>query len=182
MRKLKLAMYVSLDGVVEDPAAWTMAFWDDRLSDIQEGYMFDSDALVLGRVTYEGFAAAWPTMEGTGEFGEKMNSMPKYVASRTLDKGEWNAEIMRGDVATEVEKLKAEPGGDLLIYGSGDLVDELTRHRLIDEYRLMVHPVVVGAGKRIFNGGATATLGLLDTVTTGTGVVVSTYALAGENA
>jgi dihydrofolate reductase len=181
MRKLKLAMYVSLDGVVEDPAAWTMAFWDDRLSDLQEGYLFDSEALVLGRVTYEGFAAAWPTMQDTGEFGEKMNSMPKYVASRTLDRGEWNAEIMQGDVATEVGKLKAQPGGDLLVYGSGDLVDELTRHGLIDEYRLMVHPVVVGAGKRIFNGGVTATLGLVDTVTTGTGVVVSTYTLAGES-
>jgi dihydrofolate reductase len=181
MRKLKLAMYVSLDGVVEDPA-WTMPFWDDQLSDMQEEYLFDSDALMLGRVTYEGFAASWPTMEDTGEFGEKMNSMPKYVASRTLDRGEWNAEIMQGDVATEVGKLKAEPGGDLLVYGSGDLVDELTRHRLIDEYRLMVHPVVVGAGKRIFNGGATATLGLLNTVTTGTGVVVSTYTLAGESA
>jgi dihydrofolate reductase len=117
-------------------------------------------------------------MEDTGEFGEKMNSMPKHVASRTLDRGEWNAEILRGDVATEVGKLKAQPGGDLLIYGSGDLVDELTRHGLIDEYRLMVHPVVVGAGKRIFNGGGTATLGLLNTVTTGTGVVVATYALA----
>jgi dihydrofolate reductase len=149
---------------------------------MQQDYLFDSDALVLGRVTYEGFAAAWPTMEDTGEFGEKMNSMPKYVASRTLDRGEWNAEIIQGDVATEVEKLKAKPGGDLLVYGSGDLVDELTRHGLIDEYRLMVHPVVVGAGKRIFNGGATATLGLLDTVTTGTGVVVSTYTLAGESA
>jgi dihydrofolate reductase len=117
-------------------------------------------------------------MEDTGEFGEKMNSMPKFVASRTLDTVEWNAEIMQGDVAGEVTKLKAEPGGDLLIYGSGDLVDELTGHRLIDEYRLMVHPVVVGSGKRIYNSGATATLGLADAVTTGTGVVVATYVLA----
>jgi dihydrofolate reductase len=180
MRRLKLAMYVSLDGVVEDPS-WTMPYWDDQLSTIQYDYLFASDALVLGRVTYEGFAAAWPTMEDTGDFGEKMNSMPKYVASRTLDRGEWNAEIMQGDVAAEVAKLKAQPGGDLLIYGSGDLVDELTRHGLIDEYRLMVHPVVVGAGKRIFNGGETTKLELADTVTTGTGVVVATYTLAGES-
>src|SRR5437773_2273869 len=94
MRKLKLAMYVSLDGVVEEPA-WTAPFWDDQLSDMQQDYLYGSDALVLGRVTYQGFAAAWPTMEGTGEFGEKMNSMPKFVASRTLEKGEWNAEIMQ---------------------------------------------------------------------------------------
>jgi dihydrofolate reductase len=177
MRKLKLAMYVSLDGVVEDPA-WTGPFWDDQLAVMQKDYLFESDALVLGRVTYEGFAAAWPTMEGTGEFGEKMNSMPKFVASRTLDTGEWNAEIMQGDVAGKVAKLKAEPGGDLLIYGSGGLVDELTGHGLIDEYRLMVHPVVVGSGKRIFSGGATATLSLAEAVTTGAGVVVATYVLA----
>jgi dihydrofolate reductase len=181
MRKLKLAMYVSLDGVVEEPA-WTAPFWDDQLSDMQEEYLYGSDALVLGRVTYQGFAASWPTMEGTGEFGEKMNSMPKFVASRTLEKGEWNAEIMRGDVAEEVAKLKNQTGGDLLIYGSGDLVDALTGHGLIDEYRLMVHPVVVGSGKRLFNGGATATLSLAETATTGTGVLVSTYILAADRA
>src|SRR5262249_38431155 len=123
-------MYVSLDGVVGDPA-WTGPFWDDQLSELQADYLASSDALVLGRVTYEGFAAAWPGMEeSTGEFGVKMNSMPKYVASRTLDAAVWNAEIMQGDVATAVARLKEEPGGDLLIYGSGDLVDELTRHGL----------------------------------------------------
>jgi dihydrofolate reductase len=177
MRKLKLAMYVSLDGVVEDPA-WSGPFWDDQLSGLQAQYLFQSDALVLGRVTYEGFAAAWPSMEGTGEFGEKMNSMPKFVASGTLDSGEWNAQIIRGDVADEIATLKAQPGNDLLIYGSGDLVDELTRARLIDEYRLMVHPVVVGTGKRLFNGVDTTTLRLSETVTTSTGVIVSTYTLA----
>jgi dihydrofolate reductase len=174
MRKIKLAMYVSLDGVVQDPA-WTGPFWNDELSDLQRDYLFGSDALLLGRVTYEGFAAAWPGMEGTGEFGEKMNSMPKFVASTTLDKGEWNATIIKGDLAAEVAKLKEQPGQDLLIYGSGDLVDELTRLGLIDEYRLMIHPVIVGAGKRIFNGDTTTTLRLVDTTTTDTGVVVATY-------
>ena len=140
MRTLKLAMYVSLDGVVEDPA-WTGPFWDEQLSDLQAAYLYPSDALVLGRVTYEGFAAAWPSMEeSTGEFGVKMNAMPKFVASRTLAGAEWNAEIIQGDVADAVAKLKEEPGGDLLVYGSGDLVDELTKHGLIDEYRLMSIP------------------------------------------
>jgi dihydrofolate reductase len=176
MRKLKLAMYVSLDGVVENPA-WTGSFWDDDLSKLQADYLYASDALVLGRVTYEGFAAAWPAREGAGEFGEKMNSMPKFVASNTLDTGEWNATIIRGDLSVEIAKLKDRSGGDLLIYGSGDLVDELTRLGLIDEYRLMVHPVIVGSGKRLFEGlTATTTLHLADTTTTGTGVVVSTYA------
>ncbi len=174
MRKLKLAMYVSVDGVVENPA-WTGPFWNDELSDLQRDYLFASDALLLGRVTYEGFAAAWPTMEGTGEFGEKMNSMPKFVASRTLDKGEWNATIIKGELATEVAKLKEQPGQDLLIYGSGDVVDELTRHGLIDEFRLMVHPVIVGSGKRLFNGQQTTTLHLANNVTTATGVSVLTY-------
>jgi dihydrofolate reductase len=177
MRKIKLAMYVSVDGVVENPA-WTGPFWSDELSKLQADYLFASDALLLGRVTYEGFAAAWPTMEDTGEFGEKINTMPKFVASKTLDKGEWNATIIKGDLATEVAKLKEQPGRDLLIYGSGDLVDELTRHGLIDEYRLMVHPVIVGSGKRLFNGLATTTLHLVDTTGTDTGVVALTYTTA----
>lgn len=178
MRKLKLAMYVSLDGVVEEPA-WTGPYWNDQLSDLQEEYLYSSDALVLGRVTYEGFAAAWPEMEeSTGDFGKKMNSMPKFVASRTLTSGEWNAAILEGELADEVAKLKEEDGGDLLIYGSGDVVDELTRHGLIDEYRLMVHPVVVGSGKKLFQGLTSTTgLKLTGTVTTDTGVAVLTYTL-----
>jgi dihydrofolate reductase len=175
MRKLKLAMYVALDGVVENPA-WTGSFWDDELAEMQADYLYSSDALVLGRVTYEGFAAAWPTMEeSTGEFGKKMNTMPKYVASRTLDSTEWNATLIEGELAGAVAKLKDAPGGDLLIYGSGEVVDELTRAHLIDEYRLMLHPVIVGSGKRLFNGLELTALRLADTTTTGTGVAVLTY-------
>jgi dihydrofolate reductase len=180
MRKLKLAIYVSLDGVVENPA-WTGPYWNDELSDLQADYLYSSDALVLGRVTYEGFAASWPAMEeSTGEFGKKMNSMPKYVASTTVEHAEWNASIIEGDLGTEVTKLKEQPGGDLLIYGSGDLVDELTRLGLIDEYRFMIHPVLVGVGKRLFNRITETPLRLLDSVTTATGVVVATYALANQ--
>jgi dihydrofolate reductase len=178
MRKLKLAMYVSLDGIVENPA-WTGPFWNDELSDMQEEYLYSSDALVLGRVTYEGFAASWPSMEAeTGEFGRKMNSMPKHVASRTLTEPEWNARVMQGDVGAAVRALKEQDGNDLLIYGSGDLVDGLTAQGLIDEYRFMLHPVVVGEGKRLFNGGTERTLRLVDTTTTATGVAVLTYELA----
>ena len=175
MRKVKLAMYVSLDGVVENPA-WTGRFWNEQLSKLQADYLFSSDALLLGRITYEGFAAAWPTMEeSTGEFGKRMNTMPKFVASRTLAEGGWNATIIKGELSGEVAKLKEQPGGDLLIYNSGDLVDELTQHGLIDEYRLMVHPVIVGSGKRLFNGGTTTNLRLVETTSTDTGVVVLTY-------
>jgi dihydrofolate reductase len=176
MRKLKLAMYVSLDGVVEGPE-WTAPYWNDELSDLQGEYLYASDALVLGRVTYEGFAAAWPAMEeSTGEFGKKMNSMPKFVASTTLEELEWNASLIEGELATEVEKLKEQPGNDLLIYGSADIVDQLTNAGLIDEYRLMVFPVVVGAGKRLFAASDKTALRLLDSTTTSAGVAVLTYA------
>jgi len=175
MRKIKLAMYLALDGVVENPA-WTQPFWNDEISDLQEEYLYASDALLLGRVTYEGFAASWPHMEEqTGDFGRKMNSMPKYVASRTLEHAEWNATIIEGDLATSVAALKEEPGDDLLIYGSGDLVDELTVLRLIDEYRLIVYPVLVGKGKRIWGGAGELTLELKDARTTSTGIAVLTY-------
>ena len=179
MRKLKLAMYVSLDGVVEEPA-WTGPFWNDELSGLQEAYLYSSDALVLGRVTYEGFAAAWPGMEeSTGDFGRKMNSMPKFVASRTLKDAEWNASIIEGDLSDAVATLKEGSGGDLLIYGSGTLVDELTARGLIDEYRLMVHPVLVGDGKRLFTDSTPTTLRLADSVVTATGVAVLTYERSG---
>ena len=102
MRKIKLAMYVSVDGVVENPA-WTGPFWNDQLSQLQADYLFASDALLLGRVTYDGFAIAWPTLEeSTGEFGKKMNAMPKFVASRTLDTAEWNATIIKGELGTRL--------------------------------------------------------------------------------
>lgn len=175
MRKVKLAMYVSLDGVVENPA-WTAPFWNDEISDLQEEYLYASDALLLGRVTYEGFAASWPHMEAeTGDFGRKMNSMPKFVASRTLERAEWNASIIEGDLAAAVAALKDENGGDLLIYGSGELVDELTRLGLIDEYRLIVYPVLVGTGKRMWLGGEERTFELGQATHTSTGVVVLTY-------
>ena len=175
MRKLKLAMYVSLDGVVENPA-WTGPFWNDELAKLQDDYLFASDALVLGRVTYEGFAAAWPSMEeATGDFGVRMNTMPKHVASRTLRDAEWNATILEGELGPAVAALKGGDGGDLLIYGSGDVVDQLTRDGLIDEYRLMVHPVLVGTGKKLFEHAGETSLRLADTITTATGVAVLTY-------
>lgn len=130
MRTIKLAMYVSLDGVVENPA-WTGPFWSEDLAKMQDHYLQSSDALLLGRVTYEGFAAAWPGMEeSTGDFGRKMNAMPKHVASRTLEETEWNAELLEGDLGDAVRALRAQDGGDLLNYGSGDLVDQLAAQGL----------------------------------------------------
>jgi dihydrofolate reductase len=180
-RKVVASTYVTLDGFVDEPGKWSLPFWSVEAAEFKSNELIASDALLLGRITYEGFAAAWPTMEGTGEFGNKMNTMPKYVASRTLETATWNAAIIKGDVADAVRKLKAEEGGDLLIGGSGQLVDYLTAHDLIDEYRLMVHPIVLGNGtKRLFAGAPRSTLALVDTVCFASGIVVNTYRPAPE--
>ena len=175
-RRVVASTYITLDGYIDEPGTWSFPFWSEEASQFKAKELFASDALRLGRLTYEGFAAAWPTMQGTREFGEKMNSMPKYVASRTLVSATWNATIVKGDVAEEVRKLKQDDGGDLLIGGSGQLIDFLTGHDLIDEYRLMIYPIVLGNGtKRLFTTVPRRTLTLVDAATFPTGVVVHTY-------
>jgi dihydrofolate reductase len=156
--------YVSADGrmQMEDPegrederGGWTAPYWNDELEQMQYDQLFASDALLLGRVTYEGFAATWPTFTDEQGFAERMNGLPKYVASRTLKEPlEWNASLLVGDVVEAVRELKQQPGRDLLIYGSGQLVDTLMPERLIDEYRLMIHPVILGRGKHLFEDPA----------------------------
>jgi dihydrofolate reductase len=177
-RKVVASTYLTLDGFIDEPGRWSFPFWSDEASQFKARELFASDALLLGRITYEGFAAAWPTMEGTGEFGEKMNAMPKHVASRTLTSATWNATIIEGDVADAVRRLKAEAGGDLLIGGSGQLIDFLTWHDLIDEYRLMVYPLVLGGGtKRLFTTVQNRSFNLIDTLSLPKGVMVLTYQL-----
>ncbi len=179
-RRVVASTYVTLDGYMDEPGKWSFPFWSKEASDFKASELYASDALLLGRLTYEGFASAWPTMQGTGEFGEKMNSMPKYVASRTLESATWNASIIQGDVAEAVRRLKQPGGGDLLIGGSGQLIDYLSGHDMIDEYRLMVHPIVLGGGeKRLFRHAPRRTLVLVDSLTFPTGVVVLTYRPAG---
>jgi dihydrofolate reductase len=174
MRKIVHAIYTSLDGVVENPA-WTAPFWNDELQALQRQQLYASDALLLGRVTYEAFAATWPSMEDVeGEFAVRMNTMPKHVASRTVTETTWNARVL-GDVDEEVLRLKAQDGGDLLIYGSCTFADSLTQAGLIDEYRVMVFPVVVGTGDRLFAHATIDKLHLRNTVTTSTGVAMLTY-------
>ena len=152
MRRVVVSEFVTLDGVVEDPS-WTFQFQGEEQENVKFDELAASDALLLGRTTYEAFAAAWPQMaEQTGEYGAMMNGYRKHVASTTL-KGplEWNASLIEGDLAEEVLKLKQQPGKDILVFGGADLVYTLTRHDLVDEYRLMVFPVVVGSGKRLFS-------------------------------
>jgi dihydrofolate reductase len=174
MRKVIAAEYVTLDGVMEG-AEWTVPFWTDELAAIQHTLLFESDALLMGRVTYDGMSQAWPKSKDENGFADRMNSLPKFVPSRTLHDLEWNATLIKGDVAEEVLKLKNLPGQHLLIYGSSVLVQYLMKHGLIDEYRLMVFPIVLGHGKRLFGDGINATLQLVESKALASGVVVQTY-------
>jgi dihydrofolate reductase len=161
MGKIVVSEFISLDGVIEAPGGrdpYRHAGWTNGISSGDEGTMFkyhelmDAEAQLLGRLTYEGFAAAWPGMiEATGDFGQKMNDMPKYVVSSTLDRAEWNnSTVLGGDVVEDVRKLKDQIDGVILVAGSSQLVHTLIQHDLVDELRLMVHPVVLGSGKRLF--------------------------------
>jgi dihydrofolate reductase len=174
MRKVVAAIYLSLDGVMENPG-WTGPYFNEELAKLQHELLFASDALLLGRVTYQGFAAAWPTMKDEEGFADRMNSMPKFVASTTLKEMEWNAQVLGGNLGEEVASLKQQPGQNLLIYGSSKLIRSLLPHNIIDEYRLMIFPVVLGTGQRLFDNGSQASLQLVDTKTTSTGVAILTY-------
>jgi dihydrofolate reductase len=174
MGKLFAVEYVTLDGVFEDPA-WSGPYFNEELANWQNENLMETDALLLGRKTYEGFKASWPQMEEeTGDFGKKMNSMGKHVATTTLTEPEWNAQFIQGDVAEAVAKLKTEPG-TLMIAGSAALLNYLTKHNLIDEYRIMVYPVVVGEGRKLWDEGTKVALKLTKTFTTASGVEVLTY-------
>jgi dihydrofolate reductase len=190
MSKVVISTFVSLDGVMEDPGGgegfkqggWQLPFFDQDQAHGVRDELFAADALLLGRMTYQHLAAAWPSMTDDDGFADRMNSLPKYVASTTLQEPlAWNATLLKGDVAEAIAELKQQPAGDLLIQGSGELAQTLLRRGLIDEYRLWVHPVVLGSGKRLFkDGGPTTPLRLVDTKTTSTGVVHLTYQPAGD--
>jgi dihydrofolate reductase len=184
MGRIVVTEFVSLDGVMEDPGGaenFRHGGWSFEINRGDEGDKFKLDetlsaqALLLGRVTYEGFAEAWPSREG--EFADKFNTMPKYVVSSTLEDPEWNnTTVLKGDVRNEVEKLKQEQDGDIVVHGSARLVQTLIEHDLVDELRLMVFPVVLGSGKRLF--GETSEkkpLRLVDSKVVGDGVLIVVY-------
>jgi len=182
VRKVIVSTYVTLDGVMEAPEKWVFQFWNDEHAKYAHDQLFASDALLMGRLVYEEFAASWPSRRN--EFADRMNALPKYVVSTTLEEAAWNnTTIIKEDVAEEVSRLKQQPGQDILMYGSADLMHTLMRHSLIDEYRIWVHPVVLGSGKRLFGEGSDSTvLRLVDTTTFGSGIVVLSYQLASEEA
>jgi len=180
---------VTLDGVVEDPGGsegFERGGWAFEFDRGPEGDKFKldevmaSDALLLGRVTYEGFAEAWPSR--TGDFADKFNTMPKFVVSTTLEEAEWNnSTLIKNNVAEQVSTLKRQEGGDILVNGSVQLVQTLMEHDLVDEYRLMVFPVVLGSGKRLFKDGADRTaLTLVETKPAGSVVILTLQRTASD--
>jgi len=178
MRKVVVTMFLTLDGVIEAPEKWSFPYWDDETEKFKTDELFAADAHLLGRVTYQGFAAAWPSMTDETGFAERMNSLPKYVVSTTLVKAEWNNSTIIKDakrVAEEVSKLKQQPGQDILVAGSATLVHTLMQHDLIDEYRLLTYPLVLGSGKRLFRDESKATLKLIEAQTFSKGVVLLRY-------
>jgi len=189
MGKIVATEFISLDGVIEDPGGsedFVHGGWTFEIDRGEEGDRFKLDELVeaeaqlLGRVTYEGFAAAWPEREGDadmGGFAKKMNSMPKYVYSTTLESADWqNTTVLAGDFATDIAKVKGEVDGVILVAGSATLVQGLIANDLLDELRLMVFPVTLGGGKRLFaDDGRKVPLTLTDARTIGAGIQLLTY-------
>jgi dihydrofolate reductase len=184
MARIVVTEFVSLDGVVEDPGGsenFKYGGWSFEFDRGAEGDQFkldetrNSTGLLLGRVTYEGFAEAWPQRDG--EFADIFNSMPKYVVSSSLKDPEWtNSTVLEGDIVEEVSKLRDGPDGDIVVHGSAQLAQTLVEHDLVDELRLMVFPVVLGTGKRLFGDpGDKKTLELVDSKAVGDGVLILTY-------
>lgn len=173
MRKLVVTEFLSLDGVMENPM-WTFPYWNDEIAAFKGEETSASDALLLGRVTYEGFAAAWP--ESTDEGAPYFNSVRKYVVSTTLDKAEWNNSVLiKDDIVAQINRLKQTDGQDITVHGSGALVQTLIQHDLVDSYRLLIYPVLVGKGQRLFAEGTTATLRLVETRRFSSGVAALIY-------
>jgi len=193
--RLTATTFLTLDGVMQAPGGpdedrsdgfehggWSFPFPDEDFGRLVGAWFEQADAFLLGRRTYEIFAAFWPQVtDQTDPVATRLNRLPKYVASRTLESVSWRgAELLRGDVAEQVAGLKEQPGRELQVHGSGGLLQTLMAHDLVDEHRLFIYPVVLGSGRRLFREGAPPrSLKLLDTTTTSTGVVVATYARGG---
>jgi dihydrofolate reductase len=174
MRKIIESTLVSLDGVIGDPHVWATDYFDSEAEEFALDLLSTSDAMLMGRGTYQFFAAAFPHQ--TGEYGGRVNEIRKYVFSNTLKKADWsNSSIVNGDVAAQAAKLKEQDGGALVIYGHGLLGQTLLKHALIDELKLWIHPLFVGRGKQLFVEGEKANLKLIGQKTLAKGVVVASY-------
>jgi dihydrofolate reductase len=176
MRKIIVSSQVSMDMAVDNPQNFVFDYVNDEFFTYAREQLFESDALIMGRITYQAFAEAWSSRAGADEFADRMNSLPKYVASRTLKEPlTWNSHLIKGDVVKEVAKLKQQDGKNILQYGSGELTRTLLENGLIDEFRLMVFPVAMGTGQRPFENIQKAPMKLLETKTFNSGVVILHY-------
>ncbi|OLT34007.1 hypothetical protein BJF79_33990 [Actinomadura sp. CNU-125] len=188
MRKIISSTYVTLDGVIEDPQVWTGPFFGDEAAAYNRELLFSSDALLSGRATYDAFAETWPAMEEqTGDFGVRMNTLPHYVVSDSLEKAEWGDStiIKRADAAAKLAELKEQDGQNILQYGFGAVSRTLIEHGLLDELHLWIHPVIVGPGdtsELLSRDGMGASFELAGTRTFETGVIVAVYRPAGRAA
>jgi dihydrofolate reductase len=184
-KRIVVTQYISLDGVIEDPVGmensglgnWTGPFRRGPAGDtFKHEELFAADALIFGRTTYAAFAAAWPHIKDEAGYAERMNTLPKYVASSTLKTASWGqTTLWNGDLAAAAKALKAAGDGEILIFGSASIVHQLAPHGLIDEYRLMVYPTLLGAGKRLFPDGVKASLSLAECRQLGDGIVLTRY-------
>jgi dihydrofolate reductase len=181
--RLVATEYLSLDGVFEEPGHWSGPYFTDEAAEFKWNELQTSDALLLGRVTYEGFAAAWPTFSDEVGFADKMNGMPKYVVSSTMDKADWSgSQVLRGDLVEQVRALKGMPGQDLLLAGSAQVFNALHAANLIDRYRFLLHPVILGQGRHLFAEGAPGVEGVqgagftrVHTAMFGSGIILAEY-------
>ncbi len=196
MRKLVVGTFLTLDGVMQAPGGpdedrdggfphggWLVPYFDEKMGEIMTEWTKRAGAFLLGRKTYEIFAGSWPkSTDPADEIATALNTRPKFVASRTLDKVEWsNSILLKGDVAREVAKLKAQEGGEIQVHGSGDLLQTLLKHDLIDTLRIWQFPVVIGTGKRLFGEGTIpGSFRLVDTQLVTTGAVLHVYERAGD--
>jgi dihydrofolate reductase len=171
MRRLIESTFVTLDGVISAPQEWGPPYWDEEHEGYANRMLSSAGALLMGRATYDVFSVAWPQRAGDA-YADRLNALPKYVASRTLDAATWNTTVLGPDVAGEIEKLKQEPGGDILKFGTGELDRTLIEHGLIDEFHFWVFPVVAGAGDRLLEGIGLTHLRLIDTSVLRSGIVV----------
>lgn len=176
MSKIVATTFVSLDGVMQEPR-WSFKYWGDDIANYKFTELMQSDAQLLGRVTWEGFAQAWPDRKDEQGYADKFNSMPKYVVSDTLQEAGWtNSHIVRGsNLVSRVNELRAAPGGDILISGSATLINTLLKHNLVDEYKLLTYPIVLGAGKRIFFDGSSVNLKLTNSIPFKSGAIALIY-------
>lgn len=175
MKKIIVSEFLSLDGVMEEPS-WTMYYWNQEIADFKRAELFSVDSLLFGRISYEGFASAWPEKTDEDGYADRINNLPKFAVTQTLDKADWNnTTLIKENIVEEIKKLKDQQGQDILVFGSGKLVDFLLENQLVDEFNLIIYPLTLGKGQKLFEEGRKIKLNLLETKTFRSGAILVRY-------